>query len=154
MENLATRLGDVGISFDPVDRRIMCFPHTINIACQHLIKSFTNIDFADTDDDVLSVLPELQASGRQSFDEAVQRDPIALGRNIVRVIRSSGQRREGFKSVIRDGNEKGWFVENNVVHKVEELQLLRDVKTRWDSVFLMIQRLRMLRQVRHYHDST
>ena len=31
--------------------------------------------------------------------------------------------------------------------QVQHLQLLRDVKTRWDSVYYMIRRLRLLRPV-------
>jgi hypothetical protein len=39
-----------------------------------------------------------------------------------------------------------------VVVQVPELQPLRDVKTRWDSVYLMLRRLRQLRPVSHFAD--
>ena len=76
---------------------------------------------------------------------------MALGRNIVRVLRSSGQRRNLFEDVIRDGNAKGWFLDDNVPPKPHELplvQLLRDMVVRWDTLYYMVRRLRELRPVR------
>ena len=61
----------------------------------------------------------------QTFPEAVQWDPIALGRVVVRAIRASGQRQDHFLSVIRDGNVKKHFLLGNQVEVVvPELQLL------------------------------
>jgi hypothetical protein len=140
------------IPFDHEDNNVLCFPHTINICCDHLIKEFTDVDLANEDEDTLALLANIpEAPHGQTFEDAVQRDPIALGRNIVRVIRSSGQRRDRFEEVIRDGNEKGWFMAGQPpeVVKLPHLQLLRDVKTRWDSVFQMIRRLRLLQPVSH-----
>jgi len=140
MEELEVLLQARDIPFDSADNRIMCFPHVINICCQHIISDFTNIDLSESTED----FPAEQAPERphlQTFEEAVKRDPVALGRNIVRAFRSSGQRRDAFNEIIRDGNSKGWFT-------VKELQLLRDVKTRWDSVYNMLRRLRELQPVR------
>jgi hypothetical protein len=142
MEELTKLLRTRNTPFDSVDRRIMCFPHVINICCQHVISQFTDIELSESVDDFIadevSYLPHLQ-----TFEEAVKRDPVTLGRNIVRVLRSSGQRRDAFEQLIRDGNEKGWFT-------VEQLQLLRDVKTRWDSIYFMLRRLRELQPVCYY----
>jgi hypothetical protein len=139
MEELEKLLRTQNVRFDSIDKRIMCFPHVINICCQHVISQFTDIDLAESINEFiaeeLSYLPQLQ-----TFEEAIKRDPVALGRNIVRVLRSSGQRRDAFDQLIRDGNEKGWFT-------VEQLQLLRDVKTRWDSIYFMLRRLRELQPV-------
>jgi hypothetical protein len=123
MEELAKLLCGRGVPFDGIDRRIMCFPHVINVCCQHVLKEFTNLELAESVDNYvaeeLTCLP-----GHQTFEDAVKRDPVALGRNIVRMLRSSGQRREAFDAFICDGNEKGYFE-----HNVPQLQLLRDVKT-------------------------
>jgi hypothetical protein len=83
----------------------------------------------------------------QTFEEAVKRDPIALARVVVRAIRASGQRREHFSRIIVDGNTNNYFVVGDGVVKVPSLQLLRDVKTRRDSICYMIQRLRIMRPV-------
>lgn len=140
MEELSLLLDARGIPFDNEDQRMMCFPHVINICCQHVLQEFTNTELSESVDDFeaqeLSCLPHLQ-----SFEDAVKRDPVALGRNIVRVLRSSGKRRAAFAQHIQDGNNKGWFA-------VKDLQLQRDVKTRWDSVYFMLKRLRELQPVR------
>jgi hypothetical protein len=140
LEELQKLLAKRGIRFDYKDQRIMCFPHVINICCQHVIEKFTNIKLSESFDEF--VAGELACRIQdQTFDDAIDRDPIALGRNIVRAIRNSGQRREAFQKHITEGNERKWF-------EVPQLQLLRDVKTRWDSVYSMISRLRALKPVR------
>jgi hypothetical protein len=78
------------IDFDPIDHRVMCFPHIVNICCQHLIANFTNIDLAETATEFVAVLPP-GLPDRQTFEEAIKRDPVALGRDIVRMLRNSGQ---------------------------------------------------------------
>jgi len=113
-----------------------------------MIDSITNIDFADTAVEFVAMIPSADPD-KQSFEEAVKRDPIALGRAVVRSIRASGQRRQNFEETIKDGNDKHWFgADANGKHVVvPSLQLLRDVKTRWDSVYGMISRLREMRPV-------
>ena len=121
------------IAFDAADRQIMCFAHIIDLCSKRVTNNVNN-----TVDNSL-----------QCPDITVGSDPIARGRDIVRVIRGSGMRREAFEEVIEDGNEKGWFKEGDPPKAIEikPLQLLRDVPTRWDSIFLMLRRLRLLRQV-------
>jgi hypothetical protein len=133
------------IDFCAVENRIMCFAHIINICCQHLVEHFTNTALVDPVEDFVAA-ERPREPGAQTFEEAVKRDPIALGRVVVRKIRSSGQRREHFKSIIVEGNNKGHFTlpDGNPI-TVPLLQLLRDVKTRWDSIYYMINRLRILR---------
>jgi hypothetical protein len=81
----------------------------------------------------------------------LKRDPIKRARRIVRIVRSSDQRKQAFKNVIETGNHSGWFRSHgNEVIKVPDLELLRDVKTRWDSVYCMIERLLVLRPVSVY----
>jgi hypothetical protein len=58
---------------------------------------------------------------------------------VVRAIRASGQRREHFLAVIRDGNTNLHFsVGTHTGVQVKENQLLCDVKTWWDLVYYMI----------------
>ena len=79
----------------------------------------------------------------------LERDPIKRARRIVRIVRSSDQRKQAFKNVIKTGNLSGWFKshDNKKVIELPDLELLRDVKTRWDSVYYMIDRLLLLRPV-------
>jgi len=95
--------------------------------------------------------PELKA-----WFAGIKRDPLKRARRIIRYLRSSDQRRQGFRQFLIDGNERGWFKEKEdeddpdeegIAVRVPEVQLLRDVKTRWDSVYTMLERLRSLRLV-------
>jgi len=122
MEELEYLLQEREIEFDKLDRRVMCFPHVINICVKHVLDKFSNIDLAD---------------------DACRRNPIALARQIVKVIRASGLRRDKFMSVVKAGNLSGTF-------QLPEYQLLRDVSTRWDSVYYMINRLRVMRPVSRF----
>jgi hypothetical protein len=88
-----------------------------------------------------SELDGLTAEGRAWFSNMTC-DPINRARRVVRILRSSDQRRQAFKEVIKNGNACKWF---NVV--VPDLEPLRDVKTRWDSTYAMIERLLKLRPV-------
>jgi hypothetical protein len=47
MEELERLLHQRDINFDHMDRRIMCFPHVINICCQHILTKFTNVNLVD-----------------------------------------------------------------------------------------------------------
>jgi hypothetical protein len=145
MEELQHLLEARDIDFHHTDNRIMCFPHIINICCQHILAEFTQLKFSDDKETFVPSSPHT-SSTPQSFQAAVKRDPIALGRSLVRVVRASGQRRENFVNTINDGNKKGHFsISDHTKIQVPLLQLLRDVKTRWDSVYYMIERLRVMR---------
>ena len=126
------------VPFNYNNNRIMCFPHIINICTTHTVESLTDPALADEQTD-FDVVPFL-GGAEQDYQQAVKRNPIALCCSIVQAIRASGKRRDDFQEIIRTGNEKGWF-------DLPELQLLHDVKTCWDSMFLMIRRFCMLQPV-------
>jgi hypothetical protein len=79
------------------------------------------------------------------------------------VLRNLGQWRDLFDDIVRDGNDKGWFRAGTPPKpvKLPSVQLLRDVVTRWDSIYYMVRRLRDMRPVcrkpllelRHSRDS-
>lgn len=98
-------------------------------------------DWYDDGDD-----PELK-----EWFAGIKRDPLRRARRIIRLLRSSDSRRDGFRDFIILGNEREWFYEKKngkrSLVQVPVLQPLRDVKTRWDSVYMMVERLRQLRPV-------
>lgn len=112
-----------------------------------MIDSIMDAKLADTATVFVALIPSADPD-RQTFEE-VMRDPIALGRAVVRSIRASGQHRQNFEDTIKDGNNKHWFGLNDKGEHIvlPSHQLLRDVKTRWDSVYGMINRLHEMRLV-------
>ena len=139
MQSLQTILADRDITIDPVDRTIMCFAHVINLCSGRVIRATS--DGADNHD-------PSSASG----DDIVVTDPISVAWETVRFIRESGTRRERFNHTIKEGNKNGWFKKagSSETINLKQLQLLRDVRTRWDSVYLMLNRLREMRPVCFY----
>jgi hypothetical protein len=118
-------------------------------------------DLDDDDVDAGEDIAELQlddcydAHGDADLEEwfaGIKRDPLRRARRVIRLLRSSDQRKERFREFIQAGNERNWFTRKDengkrVTVQVPELQPLRDVKTRWDSVYTMLERLRALRPV-------
>jgi hypothetical protein len=164
------------VSFNPKECRIMCFPHVINTCVQHTLKALNN--GVDTDiDDVVDSDSDLDASddddsegsddeggdddgggnGNSSEEEDVAisdvpGDPLNKVRAIIRGIRASGQRQEQFTNVILGGNQYGWWRDGQgSVVTIKPMQLLRDVRTRWDSTYQMLVRFREFRQVSCFH---
>ena len=152
--------------FDHLKNRIRCYAHIINLCSLHVISSFSSAcydlnstidDYGDddednnTDFDIKFADPTL---GKHYDDEAkewaqgLKREPLTRCQRIVRLFRSSNEHRTGFQKIIERGNKHGWWTkrvnDKVVVVNLPQLQLLRDVKTRWDSVYMMLQRLREL----------
>jgi hypothetical protein len=94
------------------------------------------------------------AESYSSWKQAAHMKPLSRLRVLIRALRASGKRREAFSESIREGNSKGLFVDPEACQRgemksihVPECNLLRDVDTRWDSVYYMIKRARILRPV-------
>lgn len=111
---------------------------------QHVLTAFE-------DATVIGKVPETYD---ESWKRALRRKLIARLRALIRALRASGKRREAFRERIRSGNAESEFVDPEArelgeckVVKVPELTLLRDVDTRWDTVYYMITRARTLRPV-------
>jgi hypothetical protein len=152
MQELAILLEQRDIPFDPQDNRIMCFPHIINICVQHVIEKITNWDLADLEfDDSAVPSPSPHSKSAQSFQQAAARDPISLCRSIVCAIRGSGNRRDDFEEIIEINKGRPWCQLNG--QDIQQRELLRDVKTRWDSVYQMVRRVREMRPVSFHYNS-
>lgn len=76
------------------------------------------------------------------YNRALEADPIVRCRKLVANCRASGQRRENLQATILDANGAGLFGRDDKGADIElpSLQLLRDVDTRWSSIFLMVER--------------
>jgi hypothetical protein len=120
----------------------------------------SNNDSDDLDDDSDEAdvqVPNLN-DDRTKFKEwsaGIKRDPLRRARKVIRLLRSSNQCKQSFKNCIRDGNERDWFTVKDdkgkrAVVRVPDLQLLRDVNMRRDSVYMMLQRKRLLRPFSNY----
>jgi len=84
--------------------------------------------------------------------DTMKGDPLWHARRVIRLLRSSDHHRMEFQKIVVNGNKHGFFTKkdsdgNQVKGNVPELQVLRDVKTRWDSVYLMLLHLRVLQLV-------
>ena len=82
----------------------------------------------------------------------LKRDPLKCAQRLIHVLHSSDQQQQGFHAFIQDGNEHGWFTAKDDEGKrspvqVPDLQLMQDVKTRWDSVYMLLEHLRQLQPV-------
>lgn len=151
MQELEILLRMRDVEFSAADRLVMCFPHVMHICVTHVTKSFTDLDDTSVSEAWMDAFPGEEE--REAYADAVSSDPIALGRSMVRIIRASGLRRDEFMDIVKTGNSKKWFKDpNGNIQLVPELELLRDVKTRWDSTYAMINRLRALRPVCNCHD--
>ena len=148
------------LTFDAKDNRIMCFPHTINIAVQHVLKKMSSIEAPENDEDDYEDQADAANAdeGRgfgQTFEAACAEDPIARIRKIVTTIRGSGQRRDALMTWIDTGNKNGLFVLQNKTVQIQPMQLLRDVRTRWDSTYQMIKQcieMRLVSRCTPIHD--
>ena len=88
MQEIAIHLHSREIKFDGRDRKIMCFLHVVNLSSGRVIQGLTK---------ALEDLPEnweppTLKHAKQSYTDVVARNPIALGRAVVRAIRASGSR--------------------------------------------------------------
>ena len=75
-------------------------------------------------------------------------DLLSKIRSLIKAIQVSEQRQASFDQVVLSGNDAGWWKdENDAPTTVEPLRFFHDIKTRWDSTYQMLVRLRMLKQV-------
>ena len=151
MAELERLLRACGIDFDPQDLRIMCLPHVLNICSKHATDNFTSTNLTSIAESSFD-FPGSNVN-KQAYIEVLKVDPVARARDVVRIVCSSSLCRESFKEIILDGNiKKYWRDEEKEVITLAVLELIHDVKTRWDSRYCMVKRLRYYCQVR-CHDN-
>ena len=107
------------------------------------LKEYVNADFSAVAATWVGALSDTMNKGE--YLKALAMDPVSLGHNIVHIIRASSQHRKGFHDTIINGNANEWYTGNAT--KLPVIELLRDIKTRWDSIFFMINQLHAVRLV-------
>ena len=110
---------------------------------QAVLKMITNVSLGKDD----AVFDNMSPIRGTTFLEALNRDPIACGRAVVRASHASGRRHEQLSQLITEGNTNKTFGPSDAPVEVPGVALLRDIDSCWDSVYLMIRRLRVLRPV-------
>ncbi|OXA48268.1 putative AC9 transposase [Folsomia candida] len=124
-EALERKLKRRGIQFTQENNRIRCLAHIVNLICQAAIDKLEKIaceQAMEVDSD-----PDLEDADR--FSEGV----ITKLRHGVVKIRSSPQRLEAFRRQCE-------------VMNIKHLELIRDIKTRWNSTYDMITRALKMKQ--------
>ncbi|KIK75625.1 hypothetical protein PAXRUDRAFT_172228 [Paxillus rubicundulus Ve08.2h10] len=140
MQELETLLHVHDIEFDTLDRLVMCFLHVMHICMTHVIKSFTDNELTTIADAWIGVFPDKDK--HKAYVEAVRLDPITMGHDIVQVIQVSSLRHDEFLDTVKTGNMKNWFKgPMGEAEQVPKLELLHDVRMRWDSTYAMINHL-------------
>ncbi|KIM60351.1 hypothetical protein SCLCIDRAFT_52033, partial [Scleroderma citrinum Foug A] len=104
MHELAKLLEEHEILFDPIDRRIPCFPHILNICVTHAVKNFAKADFTAVAETWVGALNNTVVD-KAKYLEALAKDPITLGHDIVRIICSSGQLLQDLEVVLEIPHE-------------------------------------------------
>ncbi|KAI6007483.1 hypothetical protein EDC04DRAFT_2611368 [Pisolithus marmoratus] len=114
-------------------------------------KRITDTDLAELAG-TWALAPPQDLHDRQTYQEALACNPVALGCAVITSLCASSQYQDAFEDYIREGNEKGYWeardMDSNMTGmcKVTILQLIQDVKTWWDSIYLMIWWLWLLEQ--------
>ena len=83
----------------------------------------------------------------KAYNNALANDPVVRCRSLVAACRASGQCREDFMATIEEANSTSAFPDGQPIRCI---QLLRDVDTRWSSIFLMIDRVLELYPISTY----
>jgi hypothetical protein len=165
MKELQALLVKRDVVFDHLNNRIMCFPHIINICTAHIVATSTQVnqkylgsnglDGDDDDDNYEPSSPSYQTGPqldeafittqppeRQAWLRSLSRDLIELVADIVHHIHASDARKQSFAEIVHLCTK-----DDPELRSAPPLQLIQHVRTRWDSVYLMLQRFRVLRKV-------
>ncbi|PLW26518.1 hypothetical protein PCANC_23590 [Puccinia coronata f. sp. avenae] len=134
------RLGGI---FEANDQLLGCMAHVINLAAHDGIKVFGGIPTLSGSDEEIT-LDKMDINNLITEPDGAEvniKSVVTRIHGLATYIRGSPQRREGFQAVIDFINSQS--PETPVKDKI----LILDVKTRWNSTFLMLQRASELKHV-------
>ena len=86
----------------------MCFPHIINICVQHVVDKFSVPDLKKIAQAWVDCFDN-SAVEKKKYLEAVKKNPLGLGHDIVHAICASGLQRDEFDKIVVTGNLQQWF---------------------------------------------
>lgn len=70
------------VSIRLADQLVRCFPHVVHLACKAILKAITDVQYAEND----AANFEPHGDSANTFMDAIQRDPIATLRTVVRQV--------------------------------------------------------------------
>lgn len=115
----------LGLKVPVEHRRLRCLGHVINLTAQAFLFGVNAEAFtSEVDSDIV------RANEAEELKVWRKKRPIGKLHNIVTFIRRTSQRRETFQSIVV--HDKG------LVQQYNQLQLVADNDTRWNSVYSMI----------------
>jgi hypothetical protein len=148
MKELSNLLEERGIEYNPIENRIPCFPHVINICVKHIVDDYATADFSSVEKTWIVCG---QIVDKNDYVGAITGKALERARNLVHSICASNQQCSNFRDTIVIGNENNWCQgDKGEPIKLPEVKLLLDEPTRWDLVYVMLNRLCNLRQVRSH----
>ena len=115
------------IKFDHKKNNIRCLAHIINLTVQEILKNIKAGD-AQEEDELLELVSQ------EEQEDNVNVEIIPKLRRLIVKIRSSPQRKEK-------------FARHCEFFSIKSLNVILDVKTRWNSTYLMLDRVIKLREV-------
>ena len=118
------------IKFNHKKNNIRCLAHIINLTVQEILKNVKAGD-AQEEDELLAIVSQ------EEQEDNVNVEIISKLRRLIVKIRSSPQRKER-------------FARRCEFFSIKSLNLILDVKTRWNSTYLMLDRILKLREVSNF----
>lgn len=139
MDSLERCLTACGIKFHAKNQRIRCFAHIINLAVNDALTALPKPEAFTQFPDAMLETMWLDRQADTGYTNALQSNLVSRIQELVKQLRSSGQRRKAFRQTIIEGNRTKHFQV-----EIPCLQLLRQVPTRWSSTFQMVDRFLLL----------
>jgi len=118
LHHIAQHLKDLDITFDPIQRRLRCFGHIINL----VVKSFLWGSDAEVFEAQISTYHDLQQETAE-LEAWRRKGPLGKLHNVISWISRSPQRRERFQAEVR----------KSLGPNTKAVSLIRSNTTRWGS---------------------
>lgn len=126
----------------------MCFPHLLNLCSGHVAEQYMDVEFESVGEAWVDTLDPSIVIDKNAYLRALQQDPIALNHNIVWLVHASSLCREAFNNTIVTGNQMKLFTnKEGFPTNLPILELVKNVKSWWNLIYLMINRLCIFKQV-------